>query len=214
MIITILLADDHQIVRQGLRALLDAEPNFSVAGEAGDGLEAIEIAERLHPHVLVVDIKMPGVTGLEVVRQVRRRSPPTRAVVLSMYEDEAYVLEALRCGAGAYVLKGSSASELAHAVREVMAGRRYLSPQVARIDFDELAEPPAEDAYASLTAREREVLHLSASGLTSAQIAERLSISPRTVETHRANLMRKLSLENQSELVRYAIKRGILFLDE
>jgi DNA-binding NarL/FixJ family response regulator len=214
MIITILLADDHQIVRQGLRALLDAEPNFSVAGEAGDGLEAIEMAERLHPHVLVVDIKMPGVTGLEVVRQVRRRSPPTRAVVLSMYEDEAYVLEALRCGAGAYVLKGSSALELAHAVREVMAGRRYLSPQVAGIDFNELAEPPAEEAYESLTAREREVLHLSASGLTSAQIAERLSISPRTVETHRANLMRKLSVENQTELVRYAIKRGILFLDE
>jgi two-component system response regulator NreC len=214
----IVLADDHHIVRQGLRVLLEAEPDFHVVGEAGDGLETTQLVERLQPDVLVLDLMMPGLSGLEVVRQVGERSPKTRVVILSMYADEAYVLEALRNGAAGYVLKKSTADELVRAVREVMAGRHYLSPPLSEHAIDAYLQKAKESAlspYAMLTTREREVLHLVAEGHTNTEIAARLSISPRTVEMHRANLMRKLDLHTQADLIRYALQRGILpFKDE
>jgi len=210
---TIVLADDHQVVRNGLRVLLEAEPDFSVVGEAGDGLEAVRLVERLQPDVLVLDLMMPGLNGLEVARQVSQRSPQTRVVILSMYDNEAYVLEALRAGAAAYVLKESTSAELVRAIREAVAGRRYLSPPLSERAIEiyiQKAESAALDPYETLTAREREVLHLVAEGHTNAEIAARLFVSPRTVETHRANLMRKLGLHTQTDLIRYALRRGIL----
>lgn len=214
---TIALADDHPIVRQGLRALLQAEPDFRVVGEAGDGLETVELVERLQPDVLVVDVMMPGVSGLEVARQVQQRSPETRVVILSMHANEAYVLEAMRHGAAGYVLKDSTATDLVEAVRRVMAGRRYLSPPLSERAIDAYLQKSEEaqlDPYETLTSREREVLHLAAEGHTNAEIAERLSISPRTVETHRANMMRKLDLRSHADLIRYALRRGIIPLDQ
>jgi len=210
---TIVLADDHHIVRQGLRSLLEAEPDFSVVGETGDGLEAAQLVERLRPDVLVLDLMMPGLNGLEVTRQVSQRSPQTRVVILSMHANEAHVLEALRAGAVAYVLKESTSAELVRAVREAVAGRRYLSPPLSERAIEaymQKAESVALDPYETLTAREREVLYLVAEGHTNAEIADRLFISRRTVETHRANLMRKLDLRTQTDLISYALRRGIL----
>jgi two-component system response regulator NreC len=210
---TIVLADDHHVVRQGLRSLLEAEPGFSVIGETGDGLEVTQLVERLRPDVLVLDLMMPGLNGLEVTRQVSQRSPRTHVVILSMHANEAYVLEALRAGAVAYVLKESTSAELVRAVREAVAGRRYLSPPLSERAIEaymQKAESATLDPYETLTAREREVLHLVAEGHTNAEIADRLFISRRTVETHRANLMRKLSLRTQTDLISYALRRGIL----
>lgn len=210
----ILLADDHQVVREGFRALLESEPDFEIVGETGDGLEAVRLVEQQKPHVLVVDLMMPGLNGLEVARQVTQRSPRTRIVVLSMHANEAYVLEALKNGASAYVLKDASAAELVRAVREALAGRRYLSPPLSEPAIDSYIERAKNsdslDLYDTLTNREREVLQLAAEGHTNGEIAGRLFISPRTVETHRANVMRKLGLRSQTELVRYALQRGIL----
>jgi DNA-binding NarL/FixJ family response regulator len=211
--ITVVLAEDHQVVRQGLRALLDTEPELSVVGEAADGLEAIGLVERLKPDVLIVDVMMPSLGGLEVTRRVRQRYPHTRVVVLSMYANEAYVLEALRNGASGYVLKEASAADLVQAVRRAAQGRPYLSPPLSERAIEayvERAGTGALDLYETLTAREREVLHLAARGLSNPEIAARLSISPRTAETHRANILRKLRLQGQTELVRYAVQRGIL----
>lgn len=214
---TIVLADDHQVVRQGLRALLEAEPDFRLIGEAGDGLETAQLVERLQPDVLIVDLMMPNLNGLEVTRQASQRSPQTRVVILSMHANEAYVLEALRNGAAGYVLKDSSAADLVQAVREVIAGRRYLSPPLSERAIEAYlhkAGAAALDPYETLTTREREVLHLAAEGYTNAEIAARLSISPRTAETHRANMMRKLELRTQTDLIRYALRRGILPMEE
>jgi two-component system, NarL family, response regulator NreC len=209
----IVLADDHQVVRQGLRAILEAERDLRVVGEAANGLEAVDLTERLKPDVLIVDVMMPSLNGLEVARQVGQRAPQTRVVVLSMYANEAYVLEALKNGAVAYVLKDSCADDLVQAVRQATTGRYYLSSPLSERAIDAYvrnAKDSALDPYDTLTGREREVLQLVAEGQTSAQIATRLFISPRTVETHRANLMRKLGLSTQVDLVRYALKRGIL----
>jgi DNA-binding NarL/FixJ family response regulator len=214
---TILLADDHPVVRQGLRTLLESEPNFSVVGEASDGLEVADLVERLKPQVAVVDVMMPGLNGLEVTRQIRRRAPQTRVVILSMYADEAYVLEALRNGAAGYVLKDSSAVDLVKAVREVATGRRFLSPPLSEraIEaYEQKASAASLDTYETLTTREREVLHLAAEGHSNHEIAARLKISPRTVETHRAHLMRKLGLKSQVDLIRYALRRKILPMND
>lgn len=213
---TIALADDHDVVRQGLRALIERERGLSVIGEAADGLEAVEMVERLRPQILVLDLMMPGLNGLEVARRVSRRWPQTRVIVFSMYASEAYVLEALRNGASGYVLKEAGASHLLHAIREVAAGRRYLSPPFSDQAVEAyVARSRSEplDPYDRLTAREREVLHLAAEGRSNREVAQRLSISPRTAETHRATLLRKLGLRNQTELVRYALQRGILARD-
>ncbi len=210
---TLVLADDHPVVRQGLRAVLEAEPSFSVVGEVADGLEVLPLVERLRPDVLIVDVMMPGLSGLEVTRQVRQRSPGTRVLVLSMYANEIYVLEALRNGASGYVLKGASAADLVEAVRVAAAGRRYLSPPLSERGLEAYAERARAgtlDLYETLTTREREVLHLAAEGYSNPKIATRLGISTRTAETHRAHIMRKLGLQSQTDLVRYAVRRGIL----
>ena len=212
---TIVLADDHPIVRQGLKTVLEAEPDFRVIGEAGDGSQAVQLVERLQPQVLVLDLLIPGLSGLEVARQVRQRAPETRVIVLSMHANEAYVLEALRHGAAAYVLKATSSTELVQAVRAVVAGRRYLSRPLterALAAYAQRAEA-TPDLYETLTTREREVLHLAAEGRSNSEIAARLSISPRTVEIHRRHLMRKLGLHSQTDLVRYALRRGIIPLE-
>ncbi len=213
---TIVLADDHHIVRQGLRALLESEPNFRLVGETGDGLEAVRMVEKLQPQVLITDVMMPGLNGLEVTRQVHKAAPHTRVIILSMHANDAYVVEALKNGAVGYVLKDSQASDLVQAVKEVAAGRRYLSPPLSEREIElyvKKVEDAPEDPYESLTNREREVLQMAAEGRTSAEIAERLFISPRTAEGHRANVLRKLGLQNHTDLVRFALKRGILPLD-
>jgi len=213
---SIVLADDHPVVRQGLRALLEAETDFRLIGEAGDGLEAVQLAERLCPNVLVLDLMMPGLNGLEVARRVSQRTPQTRIVILSMYASEAYVLEAMKNGAAGYVLKDSTAADLVKAIREVAAGRRYLSSPLSERAIEvyiESAKATTLDLYDTLTTREREVFQMVMEGRTNAEIAARLMISPRTVETHRANLTRKLGLRTQTELIRYALRRGILSLD-
>lgn len=211
--IDILLADDHHVVRQGLRALLESEPGFRLVGEAADGLEVVPLVERLKPNVLVLDIKMPGLNGLDVAKQVTSRVPETKVIMLSMFSDEAYVVQALRNGASAYVLKESRANDLLNAIREVIAGRRYLSPPLSEKSIESyLAKASAAvlDPYETLSPREREVMALAAEGHSNPDIGQRLGISARTVETHRANLMKKLSLKGQTDLVKYAIRRGLL----
>ncbi len=214
---SIVLADDHQVVRQGLRILLEAEREFNVVGDAGDGLTAISLVDRLKPDVLVVDLMMPGLNGQEVTRRARKLSPKTHIVVLSMHSSEPYVMEALRNGAAGYVLKDASCADLIHAVREVMAGRRYLSPPLSEraIDaYQEKARAGAWGRYDMLTTRERETLQLVAEGHTNSEIASRLGISPRTAETHRAHLMRKLQLRTHTDLIKYAIEQRIIPLDQ
>jgi two-component system response regulator NreC len=212
---TIVLADDHPIVRQGMRGLLETEPGFVVVGEAGDGREAMEFVARLQPDVAILDLMMPELNGLEVARRALRLSPRTRVVILSMYSDEPHVLEALRAGAMAYVLKGTSTETLIFALREAMAGRRYLSPplsdravEVYLAQIGTAARPT--DRYELLTAREREVLELVARGASYAEIADKLTISPRTAETHRTNLMRKLDLRTSADITLYAVQRGLI----
>lgn len=214
--ISIVLADDHQIVRRGLRVLLEAETDFCIVGEAANGLEAITLAERLRPSVLVIDIMMPDLNGLEATRHIKDRLPETRVVVLSMHTNEAYVFQALKNGAEGYVLKDSSETDIVQAVREVLAGRRYLSPQLSQqaiAVYIEKAPNSEISSYDALTTRERGVLQLAAQGYTSRQIANRLCLSPRTVETHRTNLIRKLGLKTQTDLIRYALRHGIIPTD-
>ncbi len=211
--IKIVLVDDHPIVRQGLRTLLEKEPGFQIMGEAGEGIEASQLVERLQPDVLVLDLMIPGLSGLEVTRQVSRRSPQTRIVILSNYDNEAYVLEALRNGATGYIVKNTGADELVKAIKEVAAGRRYLSPPLTERAIEAYAQKAMAaplDLHETLTTREREVLHLAAEGYTATEIGDRLSISSRTVESHRTNLMHKLGLRTQTDLIRYALRRGIL----
>ncbi|MGE3805479.1 MAG: response regulator [Gemmataceae bacterium] len=206
----IFLADDHQIVRQGLRALLSGETDFELVGEGIDGVDTVRQVEQLRPDVLVLDVMMPRLNGLEVARQIRRRAPATRIVMLSMHSDDAYVYEALQAGAMAYVVKESSAEQLAQAIRLVAAGQNYFSPPINEAEVRSYAERGrrgSSDPYDSLTPREREVLQLTVEGLNGNEVSERLFISPRTVETHRANLMRKLGVRNQKELVRWAMER-------
>ncbi|MCX6000762.1 MAG: response regulator transcription factor [Chloroflexi bacterium] len=213
---TIVIADDHYVVRRGLRTLLESEPGFRIVGEANDGLEAVDLVERLQPGMLVLDLMMPGLNGLEVARRTRKISPRTDVVVLSMYANEAYVVEALRAGAKAYVLKQSTPEELLQAARAAIGGRLYLSRSISRKNVEAYArddESTPSDPYDLLTNRERDVLHLAAQGCSSPEIADRLSISRRTVEGHRAALMRKLALHTQTDLVRYALQRGIVTLE-
>lgn len=213
---SVFLADDHPVVRQGLRTLLAGEPDLQVVGEESDGLRVAALVERLAPDVLLLDVSMPGKNGLEVTREVAQRSPRTRVLILSMHANEEYVLEALRAGAAGYVLKDSAPEEILRAVRDVAAGRRHLGPPFSDRAVEAYAErtqPEALDPFRSLTDREREVLQMAAEGHGNAEIGRRLFISPRTVEVHRANLMRKLGLANQTDLVRFALRRGILPAD-
>lgn len=214
---TIVLADDHLIVRHGIRALLETEPGFQIVGEAGDGLEAVHLVESLKPNILITDLMMPRLSGLEATREVRDRAPATHVVILSMHSGQAYVMQAFRNGAYAYILKDSPITELVEAVRKAAHGQRHISNALAEQAIDALvekAESTDKDPYDSLTTREREVLQMAAEGRNSGEIGEHLFISARTAETHRGNLMKKLSLHTQTDLVRYAIRRGILPLSE
>ena len=215
--IRIVLADDHQIVRQGLQSLLNAETDMRVIGQAATGLEAVELTDQLRPDILVTDLMMPELNGLEVTRQALQRSPGTRVIVLSMHANEAYVLQAMRNGALGYVLKDSSLEELVLAVRTVLREDRYLSEAISddmlQLYQQKERQSALDDPYETLTNREREILQMVVEGLSSSQIADRLVISTRTVETHRANLMRKLNLNSQAELIRFAIRKGIVLLD-
>lgn len=210
--ITIVLADDHNIVRQGFRSLLENQEGFSVIAEASDGLEALKVTGDLKPDILVVDLMMPCLNGLEVTRRIGKMSPNTRVIVLSMYMDEPYVIEALQSGAWGYVLKESNISDLMKAIREVADGRHYLgSPlsDLAIAAYKEKTKGVSLDPYNTLTAREREVLQLVADGYTNADVAGKLFISQRTVESHRANLMQKLSFTSRADLIAYAVRKGL-----
>ena len=214
--ITLALADDHHVVRQALRTLLETEKEFEIVGEASDGLKVSGMVDRLKPDVLIVDLMMPGLGGMEVARQVVRAHDATRVVMLSMHMTEAHVLEALRAGVHGYVSKEATATDLIRAIREVAAGHLYLSPPFSDEAIQAYRQRAAEaekDSYDRLTPREREVLQLAAEGLGNVEIAARLGISPRTAETHRAHVMRKLGLRRVTDLVRYALRRGLLSPD-
>lgn len=209
---TAILADDHDIVRRGLRGILENEGACKVLAEAADGLTAAQLVEKHKPQILVLDLNMPRLHGIEVLRQSRTSSPNTRVIVLSMHSDEPYVIESLRAGAMAYILKGSESQEILQALKEVMSGRRFLSATLSEWAINALVAKPADDAdpLQSLTQRERMVVQLAAEGQNNTQIAEKLFISPRTAETHRTNLLRKLGLHTQTDLVRFAIRKGLI----
>lgn len=210
---TIILADDHQILRDALRMLLESQPDFHVLAETGDGLEATRLTERFKPEVLVLDMLMPGLSGLDVTRNVVRASPETKVIILSMYDTESYVVDSLSAGAVGYVLKKSSSQELIFGIRQVLTGKVFLSPSLNERAIDAYIQRAKDsrtnDPYETLTRREREVFQLVAEGMSNLQIAERLSLSDRTVEMHRGNFMKKLGLKTHTELIKYAVKKGV-----
>lgn len=209
--ITLVLVEDHNLVREGLKRILESEKDFRLVGEGADGLEAVKLVEQFKPQILLLDLMIPRLHGLDVIRQVTENTS-TRTIVVSMHADEPYVVEAFRNGAAAYVLKDSTHGELVKAIRSVMSGKRYMSPTLAERGIESLllADKGGTDSYGKLTNRERVVLQLSAEGCSSTEIGKRLFISPRTAETHRANILRKLGLRSQTELVRYAIRKKII----
>jgi DNA-binding NarL/FixJ family response regulator len=213
----VLLVEDHALVRQGVRALLDEEPDINVVGEAGQAREALKLVEELRPDIVLMDLSLPGMDGVELTRRIRKRFPSTRVLVLSMHDSEEYVSRALRGGAAGYILKQSTSTELVLALRAVAAGSTFLSPGVSQILISDYVRRAAsrerdEAALGVLTPREREVLQLIARGLNNRQIAERLYISIKTVETHRGNMMRKLDVHDRASLVRFAIDAGLITL--
>jgi two-component system, NarL family, response regulator NreC len=207
--ITILLADDHSVLREGLSVLLERERDFKVVGQASDGIEALRLLEKLNPDVLLLDITMPHLNGLEVTRQINRARLRTQVVILSMHSNEQYVLNAFKHGARGYVLKSSSIDELAEAIRNVHLGTRYLPAPFAEAAVEaylEKTDHTDKEMHETLTDRERQVLQMVAEGLSSADIGAQLFISPRTVEVHRAHLLRKLALRNSADLIRYGLE--------
>jgi two-component system, NarL family, response regulator NreC len=210
----VLLGDDHTVLRQGLRKILEDRREWRVVAEAGNGRDAVREAIELSPDVAVLDIGMPLLNGIEATRQIVRRAPGVRILILSMHSDQAYVTQAVQAGARGYLLKESAGSELIAAITAVAAGKTFFSPAVAQVVFDDyvrsLAERGITDRYDALSEREREVLQLVAEGKSSKEIADVLSISPATVETHRTHLLQKLGLRNTAEVVRYAARRGIV----
>lgn len=214
--IRVLLADDHTIVRQGVRMCLEAMGDIAVVAEAGDGQEAVLLAAQLRPDVAVVDLTMPRLNGVEAIRQIRRDVPDTEVVVLSVHDSEAYVVQALRAGAAGYVLKRNAATELAAAIRAAHEGQAYLHPAIARRVIDDYlsrihaSEDAVSEPHERLTPREREVLQLAAEGHSTRAIAGLLCLSTKTVEHHRASLMTKLGIHGQTELVKYAIRAGLV----
>ena len=221
--VTVVLADNNVVVRQGLRALLESDPRVVVVGEAADGLEAVELVKRRKPTVLIADLMMPGLDGLATTRKLSHLKSDTRVIILSMYGDQAYVLEALKSGAAGYVVKESCGAELFEAIRVVVAGRRYLSPAVSETSIGsyssmgtilQKAQTGLLEVHDKLTVRERKVLQLVMEGASSSDIGSRLKISSRTVESHRANCMRKLGLNSPQDLIRYALQRGTIPMGE
>jgi DNA-binding NarL/FixJ family response regulator len=211
--IRIIIADDHGVVAEGLKHVVEAQPDMQVVSLAVDGREAVRQARDLQPDVVLMDLSMPELNGADATRAILERDPKCRVIVLSMYSEREYVRRALKAGAAGYVVKRSAAKEVVDAIRAVHAGQRYLSPRVADVVLDDYAGDGAEDLLSKLSQREREVLQLLAEGHTGAQIAERLSLSQKTVETYRARLVEKLGIRDVAGLVRFAIQRGIVSLD-
>ena len=211
-IVRVLIADDHTLVRESLVSLLESGGDVQVVAQAADGLETVEKAIATRPDVVVTDISMPRLNGIEVVRRLREALPDTRVLVLTMHQEDEYVLQAVRVGAAGYMVKDSAASELLTAVRSLHAGRGYFGPQAAKALAEQLQHPERDlgDPYGELTPREREVFHLLAEGLTTKEIARQLGISVKTAENHRARVLAKLGVRNTAELVRYALRRGLL----
>ena len=214
MTIHILLADDHTILRAGLKMMLNAQPDMEVVGEAQGGRHAIAEAQRLRPDIILMDITMPDLSGIEATRQIKKILPDVKVLVLTMHENEEYVFQALRAGASGYMLKEAADTELITALHVVYDGHFYLSPTAQSVmvgDYLQRVKAGDErDSYSNLTEREREILKLVAEGYTNNQIAEKLVISPKTVDTHRTHIMDKLNLHSRAELVKYAIRRGLL----
>jgi two-component system, NarL family, response regulator NreC len=210
----IVLGDDHTLVRQGFRKILEEQPEWAVVAEASDGREAVRQALSLQPDVVVLDIGMPLLNGIEATRQIVRRFPNVSILILSMHSEEAYITQAMRAGARGYLLKDSADSELIRAVIAVSAGKSFFSPAVAKVMLDEyvrhLADKGIVDRFESLSEREREIFQLIAEAHSNKEIADLLSVSPATVETHRAHILQKLDVHNTAELVLYAVRRGVI----
>lgn len=216
MSIRIIIADDHQIVRQGLSTLLAKEPDMEVVAEAENGRKVVQMAKELSPHIVIMDVNMPDLNGIEATRQILHASPAVKVIALSMHTDRRFVVNMLKAGACGYLLKDCAFEELAHAIRLVMANKTYLSPGVSDIvikDYVRGLSTPGSSAFSVLTAREREVLQLMAEGKTTSQIAEHLHISVKTVETHRQQVMHKLGIHSIAELTKYAIREGLTSLE-
>jgi two-component system, NarL family, response regulator NreC len=212
--IRIALADDHAVMRTGLRLVLERQSDFAVIGEASDGREAVALTQKETPDVLVMDIGMPNLNGIEAARQISTAAPQTSVVILSMHSDEAYVLRALKAGARGYLLKESAESDLIAAIRAVHGGKAFFSPKVSRMLVEDyvrqLQDREIEDSYELLTTREREILQLIAEGKSNKEIAAVLTLSLYTIETHRGNLMEKLGLHTVPELILYAVRKGVI----
>jgi DNA-binding NarL/FixJ family response regulator len=216
MTIRVLLADDHQIVREGLHALLEVEEDMEVVGQAQEGRTAVQLADRLKPDVVIMDIGMPDMNGMEATRQVMEAVPRVRVIALSMHSDRRFIEGMFRAGAAGYLLKDAAFEELVRAVRTVMSGRTYLCPMVAGTVVDEYVNlsANAETTRSPLTPREREVLQLLAEGNSTKQIALSLVVSVKTIETYRSRLMDKLDLHSVAELTKYAVREGLTFLED
>jgi two-component system response regulator NreC len=212
--IRILLADDHTVMRRGLRLLLESQPEFSVVAEAADGRQAVEQAEATQPDVAVVDIAMPNLSGIEAAQRINAAHPQIAIVILSMHSDEGYVLRALKAGAKGYLLKDSAEGDLIEAIKAVHRGKTFFSPEITKMlvaDYvQEIRTRGVEDSYDLLTSREREILQLLAERKSNKEIAVSLNLSPYTVETHRRNLQEKLNLHNLAELILYAVRKGVI----
>lgn len=210
----ILLADDQGIVRRGMRALLETDPQLEVVAEASDGQEALRLCETAAPDIVILDVAMPKLNGIDVAAQAIKRNPALRTIVLSMYADESYVVRALAAGARGYLLKEATDDDLLPAVRAVAAGKSFFSPAVSQLLLEDyvrhLQQRGLEDSYHLLTDREKEVLQLLAEGRTNKEVASALDVGVSTVETHRANLMQKLGLHNTAEIVLYAVRKGVI----
>jgi two-component system, NarL family, response regulator NreC len=214
VLIRVLLADDHSVVRQGLRVWLERSGTVKVVGEAGDGREAVTLAEELQPDVAVLDIAMPLLNGIEATAQITKRSPNTKIIILSMHADESYILRALAAGAKGYLLKESTESDVLPAVRSVQEGKPYFSASIAQVLLEDymrmMKQNNLQDSFDLLTEREKEVLQLLAHGKSNKEVAQLLNLSPHTIDSHRTNLMQKLELHNTAEIVLYAVRKGII----
>jgi DNA-binding NarL/FixJ family response regulator len=210
----IVLADDHSLVRQGLRRVLEEQPGWQVIADASDGATAVRLTMERQPHIVIMDIAMPRLNGVEATRQIVRRAPDVRVLILSMYSDDLYITQALQAGAHGFVLKDSADADLVRAVRDLAAGKSYFSPTVSKVVLDDyvrrLADRGISDRFDALTEREREVFQLIAEGHSNKDIAGLLHLSPGTVETHRARIMEKLDLHSAAEIVLYAVRKGVI----